>query len=339
TQCPDLNPIITGEGKTLILDKCTGLLWHNSDIFTKPGWLYQEAKYAACPEESSLPTITELYSLVRQTNQGLLYADKETLRLCPLKCQYDQNKTNLCADCIDDNYLYWSNTCVERDVLQPNKVCEGGSNNNSGCSIDADCPGGGSCLYPCTKALAVNFKYGSIEEYKTSTPLKVHCLKQTQCGNGILEQGEKCEFYTATDGHLIEQEITERCSAFGYDTGYLHCDPTSCTYRTENCLFYSRTYQSCQQTCKGQKTLGCKSVGLNIDKANDYYNIAQSEFRIANDGTMMGIEADNTCRLQPISGDNCTYSFVNRENNCRDTYSGQTAPFKSEYSYCNCDEK
>ena len=342
TKCPDLYQIITGEGVTLISDKCTGLLWHNSDIFTKSGWLYQEAKDSACPEASKLPTITELYSLVRQTNQGLLYADKETLRLCPLKCQYDQFKSNLCADCNDDNYLYWSNTCVERDANQQTKVCEGGSKNNQNCSTDADCPGG-SCLYPCTKALAVNFKYGSIEQYKTSTPLKVHCLKETKCGNGILEQGEKCEFYTAADGNLIEKKINERCSAFGYDGGYLHCDPNTCTYRMDNCLFYSRSDQSCQLTCQSKKTFNCKSVGLNIDSANDYYDIANTIFHIADDTIMMGIDFDGICNPQPIPGitpaDNCNYKFVNRENNCRDSYTGQLAPFKSEYSYCDCDEK
>jgi len=336
TKCPSFNFITTSEGTILILDSCTGLLWNSADSINKPNWTFKEAEEIGCGEANRLPSITELYSLVKQTNTGL-YADKEALRLCPLKCAYDQNKTNLCSDCADDNYLYWSSTCVDRD---PSGVCY--------------------------KALAVNFKYGSIEEYDAGMGFKVHCLKETKCGNGSLEQGEACEFYQGftceggqnagqscqTDADcpgstcltkLIEQTIKKKCTEFGYDAGFLHCDPATCTFRLENCLYFSRANKTCQEICQGQKTLACKAVGLNTDLASDYYNIPNQEFIIADDSKMMGIDAGGNCVVQNIPGssqtDYCNYRFVDRESNCYDTATGQIAPFRSEYSYCNCEEK
>jgi len=327
TKCPNIITITANEDTKYLLDTCSGINWNVLDNISRPNWSYDEAVNDACGGAFRLPTAVELYSLVRQTNTGLLYADKDALNLCPLKCNYDENNfNNFCSEqCGDDNYLYWTDTCVERD------------------------PTTGEC----SKALAVNFKYGSIEEYSTKddpttpdynedTRLKVRCLKDTVCGNTELEEGETCEFFIAADGSKIEQDITRQCSEFGYDEGYLHCDPLSCTYKFDNCVFNSRVNQTCEEVCQSQKTLSCKSVGLNIDQSDDYYDIIGGELTIADSGKLKDNDQTGNCVDLDVPGnvpaDQCDYRFIDRQANCYDTLSGKLAPQRSQYSYCNCDE-
>ena len=311
--CPAFTVITTAQGTTLLLDTCTGIIWHSADNISKANWTYNDAQVTGCGEGSRLPSINELYSLVRQTSKGLLYAE-ETLKLCPLKCAYDEKKENLCSDCADDNYLYWSSTCVNKD-----------SNGN------------------CTKALALNFKYGSVEQYDVNTGLKIHCLQEARCGNGELEQGESCEFYVGADGTMIEQTINQKCTQFGYDAGFLHCDPITCTLRAENCLLFSQPNKTCAEICQSRKNSTCASVGLNADSYSDIYNIPTRELSIADDGKMMGIDTGGECLVENVPGtsqlDYCAYRFVDKGNICTDTATNLQAPFKSEYSYCNCVEQ
>ncbi len=302
SECPDLVTIITEQETYYLADLCTGINWSSTDNISRPQWDYQNALENACIGATRMPTISELYSLVRQTGQGLLYADKEKLRLCPANCTYDENEADLCSDCPDDNYLYWSNTCVAKD--------------------DED---------NCTKALAVNFKYGSIEEYPTSSAkFKVRCLKDTACGNGVIEEGESCEFYVDMEGNLLEQEIARQCTEFGYDGGFLHCDQISCTFKKDDCYFNSGYDKSCEDICQAEKGLACESVGLNITEKDDV-NFAGNRY-------LMNIDSQgNYCEKRGNIG--CDYEFVNRERNCYDPDTGQYAPFNSEYSYCNCKEE
>ncbi|MFA5188449.1 MAG: carbohydrate binding domain-containing protein [Patescibacteria group bacterium] len=345
SKCPNFKVIITADNKNLLADTCTGLVWNSADNISNPNtnWTYQAAVDTGCGEATAtrLPNIKELYSLVRQTNIGLFYADKQVLKLCPLNCSYNQD--GLCSDCGDDNYLYWSSTCVETDA-----------NNN------------------CLSALAINFKYGSIEKYGTDSAFKVHCLRETKCGNGNLELGETCEFNkghtclggenaganciddtncpgsTCTPG-LVEKEITNQsCKTNGYDGGFLHCDPQTCTFRYDNCYNDTLPNKSCQDICQ-VKNLDCKAVGTNIDKAEEIYNPVTNEFGIANNNQMMSIDSGNNCLLQTIpetEGKNqvnkrCNYPFNDKGANCLETGTGQSvpAPFRSEYSYCNCQPK
>ncbi len=314
--CPDLQFVGTEGGRQFVSDRCTGINWEATDNISRINWDYQQAVEEACGGATRLPTILELYSLVRQTNQNLFYSDKQALRLCPLKCSYDENDTDLCSDCPDDNYLYWSNTCVE------------GTDTNGNGNIDPD---------ECSKALAINFKYGSLEQYSTDSRFKSHCLKDTVCGNGTIEEGETCEFFKGADGRFIEQDINRQCSEFGYDGGYLHCDPNSCNFKFDNCYFNSRVNQTCEDICQGQKALACKSVGLNINQADDYYNINDQTLTIANDNSLIDIDPNGNCFVpgRPVD---CNYSFVDRGANCRDTATGQISPYRSEYSFCNCAE-
>ncbi len=312
--CPDLQFVGTEGEKQFVADRCTGINWESTDNISRINWSYKDAVENACGGATRLPTILELYSLVRQTNQKLFYSDKLALRLCPLKCAYDENDIDLCSDCPDDNYLYWSNTCVEGNDINENGI------------IDLD---------ECTKALAINFKYGSIEEYSTTDNFKAHCLKDTVCGNGSIEEGETCEFFKGANGQFIEQNITRQCSEYGYDGGFLHCDPVSCNFKFDNCYFNSRINQTCEEVCQGQKTLACESVGLNVNQADDYYNIIDQALTIANDQTLMDIDPNGNCFVpgRPVD---CNYPFVDRGANCRDTGTGQFAPYRSEYSFCNC---
>ncbi|HDQ23026.1 MAG TPA: DUF1566 domain-containing protein [Candidatus Uhrbacteria bacterium] len=308
TSCPDLRLIGLGSERSFVLDRCTGISWESADNISRPKWTYQQALEDGCGGATRLPNITELYSLVRQTNQGLFYSDKETLRLCPVNCMYDENSPSLCAECPDDNYIYWSSTCTQK------------ADNGS-----------------CEKALAINFKYGSIEEYRVSDGFKVHCLRDSECGNGVIEEGETCEFFVGADGRLIEQEITRQCSGFDYDGGFLHCDPNTCNFKFNNCYFNSRLNQTCEEVCQGQKTLSCKSVGLNVSKIDDYYDIVEGTLEIANDATLMDIDQNGNCFV-PGRQITCDYRFVDRQANCRDTGTGQLSPYRSEYSFCNCAE-
>ncbi|MBD3359099.1 MAG: hypothetical protein GF365_00100 [Candidatus Buchananbacteria bacterium] len=347
SKCPEFR-YITAEDDRYILDICTGINWNLFDNISRPTWTYQSALEDACGGAFRLPTILELYSLVRQTNQGLLYADKQGLNLCPLGCEYDENDPDdLCNDpCGDDNYLYWSGTCVERA-----RICDGGDFDGQACRADSDCGSGSSCVLPqqdiCAKALAVNFRYGSIEEYPTinfagtdyneQTVLKARCLKDTVCGNGEIEEGETCEFFRTANGDLIEQEITRQCSEFGYNDGFLHCDPVSCTYLFDNCYFYSQVGQSCEDVCQGEKTLDCQSVGL-----NNTDNQTAGQWVIANDGNLLDVDQAGNCVAQEIPGANqtdyCNYEFVDRDKACFDTLTNEFAPANSQFSYCNCAE-
>jgi|GEM_PF-3518772 len=334
SSCPDLQSITLSENKQFINDRCTDLNWEASDNISRPVWLYSDALENGCSGTSRLPNVTELYSLVRQTDTGFFYSDKEALRLCPLACQYDENVADLCTNCADDNYLYWSSTCVRKDA-------------------------NGNCL----KALAVNFKYGSIEEYNVSAAsnnkFKIHCLRDTECGNGNLEEGETCEFYKAyscvggptpgaacsTDAQcgtggtcptqFIEQQISKKCTDFGYDGGFLHCDKITCGFKLNNCYLDSKPNQTCSEICQGRKTLVCNAVGLNVSKEADYYDLSSTppNMSIADDKRLMDIDPSGNC--QPGRQIDCNYRFVDRKANCKDT-SGTYAPFRSEYSYCNC---
>ncbi len=320
TTCPDIRYYLSvDEEKRYLYDQCSGNLWAGTDNLSRNNWTYQEALADACGGVDRLPTITELYSLVKQTNSDFLYADKDLLNLCPVACTYDLNSPNYCASCPDDNYLYWSSSCVQKDA-------------------------GGACQ----KALVVNFKYGSIEEYPTvdnpatanyneQAKFKVRCLKDVQCGNGNIEEGETCEFYIGADSRLIEQEISGQCASYGYDGGFLHCDPVTCNYKFDNCYFNSIANQSCAKTCLDKKALGCKSVGLNIDQGSDIYDIPGQNLTIANDGLLMDVDFFGNC-LTPARNIDCNYNFVNRQKNCRDTLSNQLQSFVSEYAYCNCAE-
>jgi|GEM_PF-2634396 len=424
--CPTLTPLSTADKQNYVLDSCTNILWNAADNISRPNWTYDEAIAAGCGQTSRLPTIAELYSLVQQTNQEqIFYADKDILKLCPLNCTYGGK--NLCSGCSDPNYLYWSSTCLEKsktcntgltgqacqtddDCLvggpgtgtctENSKTCSAGLIGQA-CQTDDDClvggPGTGTCSepYKCSKAAAINFRYGSIEASPTldtsiqsAAKFKVRCLRQTQCGNANIDPGEQCEFYQAfkcDNGQacakdsdcpfstcvsstcadtgaactvdsdcpgsckfdkLIEQAITkQKCSDFGYDTGFLHCDPTSCTYRYDNCLYNSQVDSSCADICK-KKGLDCLSVGLNTRLADDFFDPNASpapEFSIADDFQMMDKDAGGNCFLQQIPGssktDYCAYRLTNRQGSCRDTQTGAQMPFSSQYTFCNCDEK
>jgi hypothetical protein len=326
SKCPDLVPLNIDQDTNYLFDRCTGINWDWLDNISRPNWTYQEAVEDACNGAFRLPTIMELYSLVKQTielsAQTPIYTDQAALKLCPLTCNYDDNDlldycNNACQN-IDQNYLYWSSTCTEKQGSQ------------------------------CLKAAAVNFRYGSIEEYPTTdlpeTPnineqakFKVRCLKDTICGNGKIEEGETCEFYTGADGSKIERQIAKQCSEFGYDGGYMHCDPATCRYRFDNCYFNSRINQSCEQICQGQKALACQSVGVNL---ND--NKSGVDWLIADDHKLIDIDQNGQCFTKDIPGANvtdwCNYKFMDREKNCLDTLRNQTSPYRSQYSFCNCAE-
>lgn len=313
SKCPDLKEIYLGN-ETYLVDRCTGVQWQSTDNITKidANWSYNEAKTDACAVPSRLPTVAELYSLVRQTDSGLLYADKTQLKLCGVGCDYDEGDTDLCADSgCDDNYLYWTNTCVEG-------------------TEDA-----------CTKALAVNFKYGSIEVYNTTANLKVRCLKDVECGNGTLETGESCEFFTSAGGELIEKnvenEYQKTCGTYGYDGGFLHCDTSTCGIRVDNCYLNSQVNQSCADLCLAKKALGCRSVGLNVG-VDSFLNNGATAI-ISNDNKMIDLDANGYCFVRDITVENkCNYEFVDRGQSCIDTLNSSASANNSEFSYCNCEE-
>jgi len=317
TTCPYLLLTSGAEGFEVLVDRCTGIHWEAADNITQPVWTYYDADKSGCIGANRLPNILELYSLVRQTNQGLFYSDKEALRLCPVSCQYAPNEDDLCSDCVDDNYIYWSSTCSK------------------------------TVGNVCTHALAVNFKYGSIEEYPVidlpetthndQAKFKIHCLKTSECMNGIIEAGESCEF--VIDGpQIIETNITNTCTDYGYDSGFLHCDPDTCNYRFENCYFNSQVNKSCEQVCQEKLGFTCNSVGLDVDDVADYYDVTGRVFAIAQDGRMMDIAGDN-CDVKDIpEADNCAYIFQNKGKQCIDSVTGVTAPYSSQYAYCNCEE-
>ncbi|MCX6744252.1 MAG: carbohydrate binding domain-containing protein [Candidatus Parcubacteria bacterium] len=315
SKCPDLRAVTLGN-ETYITDRCSNISWLSSDNITKidANWNYTDALSIGCAVPSRLPTVAELYSLVSQTNSDPAnpYIDKDILKLCPASCSYDENAGNLCStDCFipnDDNYLYWTSTCVAKD----NTVCK--------------------------KALAVNFKYGSIESYPATTNLKIHCLKETNCGDGQLDPGESCEFFTSAGGKIekdIQREYNKSCKSFGYDGGILHCDRETCGIRVDNCYLNSRPAQSCEQVCQGKKTLACQSVGLDI--VTDTFDQTGQDSLIASNNKMVDVDVNGNCLPnQSISG--CNYTFNNREKSCTDTLTNKPAPFNSEYSYCNCKE-
>ncbi|MFC1598853.1 LamG domain-containing protein [Patescibacteria group bacterium] len=319
TTCPYLVLTSGKEGFEVLVDRCTGIHWEAADNITQTDWTYADATASGCIGVNRLPNILELYSLVRQTNQGLFYSDKEALRLCPVSCQYAPNEEDLCSDCVDDNYIYWSSTCSKTDGTT------------------------------CTHALAVNFKYGSIEEYPVIdlpetthndlTKFKVHCTKSAECLNGVIEPGESCEFIIDEFDNIIEKNINAQCSEFGYDGGFVHCDPETCNYKFENCYFNSAVNKSCEDVCNEKIDVGCRTVGLDIDELSDFYDIAGRIFAYAEDGRMMDIAGDNSCDVTDIpEADNCAYLFQNKNERCVDTVSGLTAPFNSQFSYCNCHE-
>ncbi len=317
SKCPDLKTVTLGN-ETYVVDRCSNISWLSADNITRidVNWNNNDAVTIGCPAPTRLPTVAELYSLVRQTNSGLLYADKNLLKLCPASCSYSENADNLCStDCRipnDDNYIYWTSTCVDKD--------------GTGCK----------------KALAVNFKYGSIESYPAASALKVHCLKETNCGDGLLDPGESCEFFTsASDSNIkieknIEREYSKSCKNFGYDGGFLHCDRETCGIRVDNCYLNSRPAQSCEQVCQDKKTLACQSVGLDI--STDAFDQAGLASWIASNNRMVDVDANGNCLPNQSIASGCNYTFNNREKSCIDTYTNKPAPFNSEYSYCNCQE-
>lgn len=457
TRCPDLRTATIGKDRYLI-DSCTYITWLGSDNTDRidKNWNYVDAKDNGCLSGTRLPTITELYSLLRQSNSAFLYADKETLKICANKCAYDLADPDYCDDCGDDNYLYWSSTCTKKNAA-------------------------GVCL----NSLAVNFKYGSIEEYPAvrscvsiteaqcpadwtkygnscyrsfgsynwdnavqvcnqnnahivtindaaenswvinfsiagrpwlgyndiitegnfvwsydtssytnwypgepnntmnaedcvelygneynatwndiicssgreticeKAPIlvsrdvcqepgefKVRCIKESKCGDGQInsKEGETCEFYKGDSGQLIEKEISgASCKDYGYDGGFLHCDPATCGYILDNCYLNSKTDQSCADICLGRKALACQSVGLGIDEFSDRKD-ADGQYIIADDNKFMDIDAGGNCVPKDITADACSYKFINREQRCLDTLDNRQAPYNSEYSYCNCNE-
>lgn len=332
--CPFIRTVTAGN-TTYALDTCTNIFWVGTDSMTRVSWTYREALNDACGGVTRVPTIDELYSLVRQSQEGgNFFSDKERLKLCCVSCAYDDNEADLCQDKVtDDNYLYWSSTCVQRDAAGL-----------------------------CTRAMAINFKYGSVEEYATTDRLKVRCMKETTCGNGVIEEGEQCEFYTAftpaeprvqctqdsqcatgtvcVNGQcgtrtLYEQPISRQCSEFGWDGGFLHCDRATCLLRQDNCVAVSQKNRTCNQVC-ADKGLRCKSVGLDIDRSDEVVNINTNDYRIAQNGLRVRAQG-NQCSLENISVDPsiaCGYSFIDQGSAC--TFDGTSAPFTPEYAYCNC---
>lgn len=346
SRCPEIVKIPGDKGQEYKLDICTGLNWSSYDSFSRSSWSYTDAIENACEGAFRLPTILELYSLVRQTNEGLLYADEEALNLCPLKCEYDENDfTDFCNDpCGDDNYLYWSSSCSAR-------LCVGGINAGKICEIAADCPGvGASCSGKCVKALAVNFKYGSIEElpvvnldgtaYNEEVQAKARCLKDTVCGNNMLEEGESCEFLVGSGGIKIEQEITEDdCTDFNYDGGFLHCNPSTCTYTFNNCYLNSNPGKSCADICTYKMAKACHSVGLDVSKAEETYISSSQTYSLAANNKMMDYDPNGDCEAVDIpNATACNYSFVPKGAACR-LDGGALSPFNAQYSYCNCEEE
>ena len=317
SKCPDLR-VITGAGNSqYVFDACTNLSWATADNTKQKSWTYNDAVNSACAGTTRLPTIAELYSLVKPTNPYLspnFYSEKEILKLCPLNCDYVLNKPNLCSDCLqDDNYLYWSSTCAQKDNQ-------------------------GNCL----KALAVNFKYGSIEPYsiadKPATPfneetkLKVHCLKTTECGNTVVEQGEDCEFQKDASGNFAEQEFKRQCTDSGYAGGFVHCDPLTCTFRYDNCYLNSQTGKSCKDICNDKKGLACKSVGLDINTESYTINADKSVSGVIASDNQLVDSIANQCQAR-TENDTCNYTFADRGQVCA------PANLEAEYSYCNCEEK
>jgi len=334
TTCPNFIPILVSADTRYFLDTCSGINWDYFDNFSQKDWTYSQARENGCTGNYRLPTILELYSLVSQTNVGLFYTDRETLNLCPLKCNYDENDfEDLCNDgCGDDNYIYWSDTCIN-----------GTDNDFSGSIEPAEC----------NKALAVNFKYGSIEEYSTTddsetgfdenTRLKVRCLKDTVCGNGEIEEGETCEFFIAADGVTkIERDIAKQCTEYDYDGGFLHCNPLSCTFKFDNCYLDSQTNLSCEDVCQGEKALACKSVGLNISQEDDFYDLSGQVLNISDDSNLLDIDQAGNCIALDMPGasqfDYCNYKFIDKKRSCLNTITGQLESKSSQFSYCNCQE-
>ncbi len=310
--CPKLEIVALSQDKSAVFDLCSGLSWDSADKISKDQWKYTDAQNA-CTGIFKLPTIAELYSLVSQTNLGTGIDFKEqanALKLCGLRCGYNpKDPATLCINCGDDNYIYWSSTCSQKTGTT------------------------------CNKALAVNFKYGSVEEYDVSEGLKVHCKREAQCGNGTIEEGENCEFYVDANGKLLEQNIATKCTDQGYDGGFVHCDPISCIRRYDNCYLNSVLGQNCGTICQNKKKLACKSIGLNNDK---------DRFEITETGSVIAQTADNQL-LYTKDVNNCVTNYTeagqggcdrvfNQIGDGKCNISGSLAPFLAEYSYCNCDE-
>lgn len=325
--CPDVRTIQSGQD-VYKLDRCTGLVWAGTDEITRDTWTFQQAAADACGGVFRLPTTDELYSLVRQDATVAPFTDKEGLKLCCASCGYTETEADLCQDkATDTNYIYWTDTCTER-------AADGG----------------------CAKAMAVNFKYGSLEEHIVTDAAKVRCVKQTQCGNGEIEEGEQCEFYTirSADGstRLLEQPIGASCTSRGWDAGSLHCDPQTCLLKEDNCTLASRPGLTCDQVCaQKDPALTCESVGTDLSPSisgasgtGEYFDITTGQYVIARDGMLYGAPAAGSgqCQLAAIPQQNaCAYRFIAQAANC--TIPGQSgqvpAPYATQYSYCNCKPK
>jgi hypothetical protein len=269
---------IDGNETPVLRDACTGLEFLDEDV-TRPGSTERATSNLATHRQARnsqdggfrLPTVRELYSLVTPNANTWPYTDRESseftttytdnknVRLCSLTGAYDFLSPlagdDRCFERGDERYLYWSSTPYSSE-----KFCFSQEGEVTGASQS-------QCVSPNiwdSYYYAVDFKKATIDVLPPSALLSVRLVNSRNCGDGILQPGEQCEFALNGEERFGDGRSSLACSespsAQGrapYTAGNVHCDVNTCQLRFDNCVLETAPPEPVVGFCDTNFTVAC----------------------------------------------------------------------------------